>query len=103
MPSRMAVGEYQEFPRGCSPTTRMLHRNPTNFDALFLRVSDNQRGSIKAHRQGINQSRGERFRVVALDEAGIIGDQCERRRMAFWKAVAAESFELLERLLPPTL
>src|SRR5664279_2293982 len=66
---------------------------------MVERIADDLGWRIKTHRLRIEKGGAENIRVMAFEPRGGIGDQRERGRMAFGKAIAAEAFELPKGLL----
>src|SRR3546814_2346093 len=63
---------------------------------MFLRITDERRGSGEAHGLRIQQRAGKDGRMMTFDPGGNIDQLGEGLRMAFGETVAAEPFNLLE-------
>lgn len=66
---------------------------------MLAGIADDLRWRIEAHRLGIEEGGAEDVGMTAFEPGRGIGDQGERRRMAFRKTVGAEATQLLEGLL----
>src|SRR4051812_35554615 len=73
---------------------RKIHIRRPYFDAVFLRVAHDLRRGVKPHRLTIEQRCRKHVRIAALHPSRGIDQVSEARRMAFGKAVAAESLDL---------
>ncbi|ENN83893.1 hypothetical protein RHSP_82254 (plasmid) [Rhizobium freirei PRF 81] len=80
------------------PTAR-VDTDGTDLDAMIACIAHDLSRRVKAHRLGIEECCAKDVRMPAFQPGGGIGDEREGSGMAFGKAVAAEPFELLERLL----
>src|ERR1700677_3267958 len=67
-----------------------------NFDAVLARIARELRRLIKAHRLAVDDGGAEHLRVAAFDPCRGIDQERKARRVAFGKAVFAETLDLAE-------
>ena len=70
-----------------------------HLDAVALRVLDDRRRAVEAHRLRVEQRAGELGRVVHLDRRRRVDEQREARGVRLGEAVLAEAVDLLVELL----
>ena len=61
---------------------------------MVARIADDLSGGVKPHRLRIEKGGAEDIRVMAFEPGRGIGDQREGGRVAFRKAIAAETLQL---------
>ena len=75
------------------------HVDRPHLDAVPLRVLDQRRGMVEAHRPGVEQPEIEGGRVVRLEVGAGVGDEREARRVRLGEAVEREGGDRLDDLL----
>ena len=94
-PSLSAGGALLVRLQRAVPVAR-VHVHRPHLDAVAPRVPHDLRRRVEAHRLAVEQRRGERRRVVALEPGRDVHQQREARRVGLGEAVLAEARDLLE-------
>src|SRR3569623_301305 len=75
---------------------RSIDVDRAHIHTMLDRVPDQLRRCIKPHRLAVEEGREKHIRIVALQPARRIDEQCKGCRVAFRKAVGAEPLYLFE-------
>ncbi len=79
--------------------SRGVDADRPHLDPVLAGVPHDLGRGVEAHRLGVEQGGAEDIGMPAFEPGGGVGDQGERRRMAFREAVGSEAFQLAEGLL----
>ena len=91
---RLGAARFATFQRVVPVAVEHIHR--PHGHTVATGILQQAAGRIEAHRLGIEQRTDERGRLMALEPAAHVGDQCERAGMAFRKTIVGKSLQLLE-------
>ena len=76
-----------------------VHINGADFNSMLLSIPHNLRGSIEAHRLGVEQRSREGRWMIVLDPGRHINELREGSGMTFRKAIGPKAPDLLEASL----